>query len=141
VDVQCRYYMSGKNLMRDFNYNGAGWGANTKIIATNISSFTLTYYGSKSEDLGNLIDLGNDGAAGTNDTGESDGIISAREIDWVQAPTGAGNRSGLIDTADERRYIVTIHLYVAQDLNGDGKDDFKLETQLAPPLLPIKRYF
>lgn len=141
IDVQCRYYLAGKDLVRDFNYNGAGWGANTKIIATNISSFTITYYGSKSEDLGQFIDLGNDGNGATGDTGENDGIISPREIDWVQPATGHGNRSGRIDTANERRYIVSLHLYIAQDLNGDGTNDFKLETQLLPPLLTVKRRF
>lgn len=141
IDVQCRYYKSGTSLMRDFNYNEAGWGQHATVVAINVSSLTFTYYGSKNENLGKFIDLGNDGAAGTGDTGESDGIISAREIDWVQPATGAGDRSGLIDTATERQYIMTIHFAIAQDKNRDGKEDYRLETQVAPPLVPVKRYF
>jgi len=141
IDVQCRYYLSGTTLCRDFNYNGAGWGLNVRAVASSVSTLNFTYYGSKNEDLGRLIDLGNDGTASTGDTGESDGIITAREIDWVQAGTGHGNRSGSINTADERKYIVSIYVLIAQDLNKDGREDFRMETQIAPPLLPVKRRY
>jgi hypothetical protein len=108
-------------------------------LFTNISTFSLVYYGSKQENLGRNIDLGNDGVAATADAGENDGIITQREIDWVQAATGHGNRSGMIDTANEKKYITTIYVKMAQDRNKDGQPDYTLDTQLAPPLLPIKR--
>ncbi|MBI4395928.1 MAG: hypothetical protein HY548_02450 [Elusimicrobia bacterium] len=139
VDVACRYELTGKTLTRDFNYNGAGWNLNRDVVAQNVSTFQFTYLGSKTQDLGRLIDLGADGVNGTGDAGENDGVITAREIDWVLPPTGGGNRSGSIDTVDERRYINFIGIVIAQDRNQDGREDFRLETQLAPPILPVKR--
>jgi len=84
VVIQLYYTPAARTLWRSLSVNG-GAPQLTKLAA-DISSFTFTFYGSKREDLGKDIDLGNDGAANTNDAGEGDGVISEREIDWVLPP-------------------------------------------------------
>ncbi len=119
-------------------YNGGAAAA--KRLGVNISSFSFIPQGSKREDLGRNIDLGNDGMPSTNDTGESDGMITAREIDWVRpAQGGHGNRSGSINTPDELKYVTTIELYAECDYNSDGRADAFLRTHISPPLLPLRR--
>jgi len=137
-DVQEMIYLSGKDLIKDVNYDGQGWGKNITVLSQKVLMFTLTYFGSKKEDLGRKIDLGNDGVAGTNDSGENDGVISEREIDWVLPPAGHGNRSGKIDTLDERRYIVAIHIKLGLDKNKDSRTDSFFETEISPPFLLLK---
>jgi len=84
VDVLRRLYLSGKELWLDANVNGAGWGGGLqRRVAADISTFTLAYFGNKGNALGSNIDLGDDGAVGTGDAGENDGIITAREIENV----------------------------------------------------------
>ena len=136
-DVLIQLYCSSATLWRAISVNEGPWQA--AKLAADISSFTFTFYGSKREDLGKNIDLGNDGIASTSDSGEGDGIISEREIDWVQPPTGHGNRSGVIDTANERKYITSVAIYMEADANHDTLPDAKLGTELMPPLLPLKR--
>ena len=137
-DVVIQFYSSSGILWRDISVNG-GAGQAVKLAA-DISSFTFTFYGSKREDLGKNIDLGDDGMPSTSDTGEGDGIISEREIDWVlPAQGGHGDRSGAIDTADERKYITSAAIYMEADANRDNQTDAKLGTELMPPLLPLKR--
>lgn len=138
IDVRIRIWKIDDSVYRDISVNEAPWGINSKILASNISSFSFKYYGSIREDLGRTIDLGNDGIPDTHDTGEGDGIISAREIDWVLPPAGHGNRSGHIDTVDELRYITMIAITSETDINSDGKQDAKLDTQIMPPLIPLK---
>ncbi len=77
-------------------------------------------------------------AAATGDSGENDGIISAAEMDMVAAPSGLGNRNGLLDTVNERRYVTSIRVYLAVDKNRDGKTEYSVETDVYPPLLPLK---
>ncbi|MEW6557459.1 MAG: prepilin-type N-terminal cleavage/methylation domain-containing protein [Elusimicrobiota bacterium] len=140
-DVKIRFYLdaAAKKIYKDASYNGAAWGNNIKELATNISSFTLTYIGAKRNDLGRYIDLGNDGTSGTADTGENDGIISATEIDMVQPSTGHGNRNGRLDTDNEMKYINSIGIYIEMDKNTDGTADYKIETEILPPLLSLKK--
>lgn len=137
TDVRVQvYYLSG-TVYRRISVNEGPWQLST--LATNVSSFTFTFYGSRREDLGKNIDLGSDGTPGTGDPGEGDGIVSAREIDWVQAPAGHGNRSGALDTPEERKYITSVGVYMEADENRDGKPDAVLATEIMPPLLPLKR--
>lgn len=137
-DVVIQLYDSSGTLWRNISVNG-GAGQAAKLAA-NISSFTFTYYGSKREDLGKNIDLGGDGLPSTGDAGEGDGIISEREIDWVlPAQGGHGDRSGAIDTANERKYITSVAIYLETDANRDNLPDANLGTELMPPLLPLKR--
>jgi len=139
IDVVRRLYLLGKDLWEDTSLNEGAWGgAYGKRIATNVSTFTLTYFGNKANDLGRNIDLGNDGGTGTGDAGENDGIITATEIDMVPAPAGMGDRSGALDLVNERRYITTIRLYFGMDRNLDGNNDFTVETDVYPTLLPLK---
>ena len=137
VRVAIYYAAAEKKVYRSLSVNGGA--PEVKALAADISSFTLTAYGSKREDLGKNVDLGRDGIAGTGDAGESDGIISEREIDWVQAPAGHGNRNGRVDTAGELKYITSVAVYAEADANADGKPDSLLGTELLPPLLALKR--
>ncbi|OGR80537.1 MAG: hypothetical protein A2X32_00870 [Elusimicrobia bacterium GWC2_64_44] len=139
VDVQVRifYAAPARELWRGVSVNGGAW--QDSRLAVGVSSFTLVYFGSKREDLGKNIDLGADGTASTGDAGEGDGVISAREIDWVQPPTGHGDRSGSLDTEDERRYIASVALQMETDQNRDRTAEAALGTEILPPLLPLKR--
>ncbi|MBI4656726.1 MAG: hypothetical protein HY746_08290 [Elusimicrobia bacterium] len=139
ADVRIRIYQStGGYVYKELSLNNQAWSAE-KISPVSLKKFELTYYGSKREDLGRNIDLGNDGLPNTLDTGEGDGIISAREIDWALPATGHGNRSGSVDTTNELKYITSIAIALESDSNGDGTTDAKLNTELSPPLLPLKR--
>ena len=137
VKVAIYYSPAEKKVYRSLTVNGGA--PLTVALAAGVSSFTLTGYGSKREDLGKNIDLGADGAAGTGDAGESDGIISGREIDWVQSPAGHGNRNGRVDTAGELKYLTSVAVYAEADANSDGKADSMLGTEIMPPLLALKR--
>lgn len=139
VDVRVTVYYapSGRKVYRALSVNGGA--PEISVLAADVSSFTLTCYGAKREDLGKKIDLGDDGAAGTGDPGEDDGVISEREIDWVQPPAGHGNRNGRLDTADELKYVTSIAVYFEADTNSDGKADSLLGTEIMPPLLALKR--
>lgn len=137
VRVSIYYAAAEKKVYRSLSVNGAA--AETKVLAVNVSSFTLTCYGSRREDLGRNIDLGNDGAAGTGDAGEGDGLISEREIDWTLPPAGHGSRNGRLDTADELKYVTAVAVYAEADANADGRPDSVLGTEIMPPLLALKR--
>jgi hypothetical protein len=137
IDVRVQVYVLSKTVYRGISVNGGSYQVSK--LAADVSSFTFTFYGSKREDLGRNIDLGADGAAGTGDAGEGDGVISEREIDWVQPPTGHGNRSGAIDTAAERAYIASVALYMESDRNRDGTPEAALGTEIMPPLRQLKR--
>lgn len=138
VDVVRRLYLSSQTLWLDTSVNEAAWGTDLKKLASNVSTFTLSYFGNKANSLGSAIDLGNDGTAATSDTGENDGIITSREMDMVLASAGMGNRSGGLDLKNERRYITSIRLKMGMDRNQDGKTDYEVETDVYPPLLPLK---
>ncbi len=137
IDVIIKIYWDplDKKVYRELYINE---GLYSNKVLGEVTKFEFTYSGSKREDLGKFIDLGNDGVAGTKDYGENDGKISLREIDWTLPPTGHGNRSGTIDTGQELRYITTIGLKLELDRNKDGLVDAKLETELMPPMLPLK---
>ena len=139
VDVRQRVYLSGSTLWLDTRLDGANWGAGRlKRIMLNVSTFTLTYWGNKANSLGKTIDRGNDGLASTGDAGEGDGIISATEMDMVAASAGMGDRNGKLDTANERRYITSVRITLGSDKNKDGKTDYVVETDVYPPLIPLK---
>ncbi|MDD5656553.1 MAG: type II secretion system protein [Elusimicrobia bacterium] len=139
IDARRRLYLSGGDLWLDMSVNEEPWGAaRLKKIMTGVSTFTLTYWGNKANALGRNIDLGNDGAAGTGDAGENDGIISQKEMDMVAPPAGMGNRNGALDARNERRYITSIRIGLGSDKNRDGKTDYAAETDIYPPLLPLK---
>ncbi len=137
VDMARRLYLSSGTLWLDSRVNGAAWGSSQKL-ALGVSTFTLTYYGNKANNLGKAIDLGIDGNAGTADSGENDGVVAAREMDFAQAPAGMGNRNGSLDAKNERRYITSIRVKLGLDKNRDGKTDYEVETDVYPALLPLK---
>lgn len=138
LDEARRIYLEGSTLWLESSTNGAAWGISKEKLAVNISTFMLTYFGNKANDLGKSIDLGDDGVSGTGDGGENDGIVTAREMDWVPAAAGMGNRSGGLDLKNERRYITSLRLKVGLDKFRDAKTDYTVETDVYPPLLPLK---
>ncbi|MBI5573818.1 MAG: prepilin-type N-terminal cleavage/methylation domain-containing protein [Elusimicrobia bacterium] len=129
IDVKIRFYWnsSAKKVYKDAAYNGEAWGNHIEELAVNITSFTLTYLGAKRNDLGRYVDTNNDG------------IISASEIDSVLPPTGHGNNNGRLDTDAEMKYIVSIGVYLEMDKNSDGITDYKIDTEIMPPLLSLKK--
>ncbi|HAX61016.1 MAG TPA: hypothetical protein DCX95_00425 [Elusimicrobia bacterium] len=129
MDVKIRFYWvsATKKIYKDASYNGEAWGNHTEELAINITSFTLTYLGAKRNDLGRYVDSNNDG------------IISASEIDSVLPPTGHGNNNGRLDTDNEMKYINSVGIYIEMDKNGDGIADYKIETEILPPLLSLKK--
>lgn len=137
IDMMGRLYLSSRTLVQEIRVNEGAW-TSRRVLLADVSSFTLTYWGNRANPLGQQIDVGPDGASGTADAGESDGVVSAAEMDAALAPLGAGNRNGRLDLAAERRYITSIRLYLAVDRNQDGKNDYAIETDVYPPLLPLK---
>ncbi len=125
VDMARRLYLSSGTLWLDARANGAAWGSSQKL-ALNVSTFTLTYYGNKANNLGKSIDQ------------NGDGVITAYEMDFVQAPTGMGNRNGSLDAKNELRYVTSLRVKLGLDKNKDGKTDYEVETDVYPPLLPLK---
>lgn len=138
VDMRMRIYLSGSDIMMDTSLNEEAWGTNETVLLSNASSFSMEYFGNKANLLGRSIDLGHDGESGTADPGEADGIITAVEMDMTDPPLGMGDRSGSLDTRDERRYITAIRVGIGEDRNQDGEPDHELETDILPPLLPLR---
>ncbi len=127
VDVLCRYRIEGGALLRDFNFNGAGW-TNEKVLVTDIIFSTFQYLGSASQDWGKNLD------------GNLDGVVSPEEIDQTNfAEGGRGNEDGIIfNNQNERNYIVQVSMEIGVDMNRDGKEDFRLISEVSPALLPLK---
>lgn len=137
LDMEGRLCLSGRSLIRETRVNGGAWSGRRALL-NEVSTFTLTYWGNRANPLGQQIDLGADGVGGTADAGENDGVIAAIEMDAVPPPAGMGDRDGVLDLANERRYITSIRLALAVDRDKDGKNDYALETDVYPPLLPLK---
>lgn len=137
VDAMGRLYLAGGALIYETRSDGGSWTGGRPLLQ-NVSTFTLTYWGNRANPLGQQIDLGADGAPGTGDSQEGDGVISAREMDMAPPAAGMGNRNGALDLANERRYITSIRVNLGVDKNRDGKADYGLETDFYPPLLPLK---
>jgi len=137
IDVKIRIYWdkNSKNVYREIYLNEVLY---ENEVVGKVTNLEFSYSGSKREDLGKYIDVGNDGVSGTGDVGENDGKITLREIDWTLPPTGHGNRSGSVDTVQELRYITKIELKLELDKNGDGIVDAKLHTEFIPPMLSLK---
>ena len=125
VDVKERLYLSSGTIYHDMSLNGAAWGGRVSKLLTNVSTFTLTYWGNKAnQGLGSNIDM------------NADGIIDAHDMDC--APGGGGNCNGVLDLQAERNYITSIQIGVGVDVNRDGKTEYKVQTDVYPPLLPLK---
>lgn len=139
VDVRVSIYYSPeeRKVYRSASVNGGAPAVSE--LAVNVSSFSLTCFGAKREDLGRKVDLGNDGAPGTGDAGEEDGVISEREIDWTRPPAGHGDRSGRLDAPGELKYVTSVSVYAEVDANSDRRPDSMLGTEIMPPLLALKR--
>jgi hypothetical protein len=132
ADVRGRIWWStaDRKLYFDMSVDEDAWGARRQTLMLNVSSFTLTCFGNKGNDLGRSIDA------------NGDGIISQNEMDSVVPSTaalsGLGDNNGKLDTKGEKRYITTIRLYLSSDSNRDAKTDYGVETDVYPPLLPLK---
>jgi prepilin-type N-terminal cleavage/methylation domain-containing protein len=124
IDVKQRIYFSNGAVWRDMSLNGAPWGGRVTKLLADVSTFTFTYFGSKGNTLGRAIDT------------NGDGIISASEMDCAAA--SGGNCNGVLDLQIERNFITTIRVDFSVDTNHDGKTDYAIETDVYPPLLPLK---
>jgi len=126
IDLKERLYFSSGALWQDMSVNEQVWGSHVRKLLPDVSSFTFTYWGNKANQLGMNCDL------------NGDGIVSAAEIDACVPPGGAGNNNGRLDTAGELSYVTTIRMNLSVDVNHDGKNEYSLETDVYPPLLPLK---
>jgi hypothetical protein len=129
IDVRRRLYLdaASRKLYSDMSINEAAWGGQyLQTVMADVSSFTLTYFGNKANALGRNIDA------------NGDGIISSNEMDSVTPASGMGDNNGKLDTANEKRYVTMMRIYLASDRNRDNKTDYGVETDVYPPLLPLK---
>jgi len=118
--------LADRKLYFDMSVDEDAWGGRQQTLMLNVSSFTLTYFGNKANKLGLGIDA------------NGDGIISQNEMDSVVASAGLGDNNGKLDTKNEKRFITTLRLYLSADSNRDAKTDYGVETDVYPPLLPLK---
>jgi prepilin-type N-terminal cleavage/methylation domain-containing protein len=125
VDMRMRLYLASGTLWLDSSVNEAAYGSRVALLS-DVSTFTFTYWGSKANSLGADIDQDNDGN------------VSAAEMDAVPAPAGAGNANGRLDLQAERNYITTVRLDVGVDSNRDGSTEYRIETDVYPPLLVLR---
>lgn len=123
IDVQCTYYLENGALVRDFNFNGAGWGLNRQVILRSVIGNIFSYFGSLNHIPGPKVDA------------NGDGIITTAEID--APPNGNGN--GVLDQQGEFDFVDSIDVLLTQDRNGDGTPEFQLHTRIRPPLLSTNR--
>ncbi|MDD5627483.1 MAG: prepilin-type N-terminal cleavage/methylation domain-containing protein [Elusimicrobia bacterium] len=126
VDLKERLYFAGGALWQDLSVDEEPWGRRVRKLLADVSTCTFTYLGSKANQLGMNCD------------GNGDGIVSAAEIDACAPPGGPGDGDGRLDTAGEFSYVTTIRMSLGVDVNHDGKSDYSLETDVYPPLLPLK---
>ena len=124
IDVKQRIYLSSGAIWRDMSVNGAAWGGRVSRLLAGVSTFTFTYWGNKANALGRSIDT------------NGDGVISSSEMDCD--PRSGGNCNVSLDLQVERNFITTIRINVGVDPNKDGKTDYSIETDVYPPLLPLK---
>lgn len=125
VDMRMRVYLASGTLWLDSSVNEAAFGGRTALLA-DVSTFTFSFWGSKANSLGANIDQNNDGN------------ISSAEMDAVAAPAGAGNSNGSLDLQAERNYITTVRMDVGVDSNRDGSTEYRIETDVYPPLLVLR---
>lgn len=127
VDLRKRVYLSGGALWLDLSVDEAAWGgAHLVKLMPNVSTFTLSYFGNKANLLGKQIDLDNDG------------VVTAAEIDAAGPPQGQGNGNGSLDTPGELSYLTQVRVNVGWSPNGKGASVYQGETDVYPPLLPLK---
>jgi prepilin-type N-terminal cleavage/methylation domain-containing protein len=138
VDLQVRYVCDGNTLVRESRVNEAPWERG--VVARNLSTCGFDYFGSANWTGRVVPDAGPDGDFLTMDTGQGDGIITAREIDWTLPPDGVGNRSGDLDTPAELALVAFVSVNIATDLNGDGVPETLLNKQIGPPLIAGRRW-
>lgn len=122
IDVREQLYLKNGSLWFDMSVNEAPWGGQyLKKIGVRVSTLTFSYYGNKANSLGSDVDS------------DGDGVVTAAEID-----AGAGNGNGALDTAFEMSYLTTVRVDIGIDYNSDGKTDYQTQTDVFPPLLPLK---
>ena len=49
-----------------------------------------------------------------------------------------GNGNGVLDTQTERSYITQIHIVLGSTYMTTGSSEYTLESDVYPPLLPLK---
>jgi prepilin-type N-terminal cleavage/methylation domain-containing protein len=130
IDVQERvYFKTGTptgTLYLDKSINGSAWGgSHLQQLKINVSSFSLTYFGSYANMALGLTS--NIDKKGNN------------VIDWYDMDQ-AGNKNGVLDGSTELAYITQVHIYIGSSYMASGPSQYVLESDVYPPLLPIKGY-
>lgn len=123
IDIQCLYFVDRGDLIRDFNFNGGGWGLNRRTVLRGITGSIFEFLGSLNHTPGPDVD------------NNRDGIITRSEIDMP--PNGNGN--GILDLPRELNYVDSIAVTLMQDRNGDGTPEFRLVSRVRPPLASSNR--
>jgi hypothetical protein len=61
-------------------------------------------------------------------------MVTADEIDMA-----AGDANGLLDVRSEYSEVKVVEVSADFDINGDGKNDFRVEKAICPPLWGFRR--
>jgi len=117
IDVKERLYLSSSSLYLDMSVNGSTWGAHyLKQLYVNVSTFTLTYYGSYAN-----IEVG----LGKNIDSKGNYVI-----DW----------SDMSSQSSPLSYITQIHIRLGSSYMTGGGSEYTIESDVYPPMLTIKPY-
>ena len=119
IDVQCRYFLEGTNLIRDFNFNQAGWGQNRFVIAKGVVSLSFNYFAFTST-------AGNE-TLSTN----AEGLVEGITVD-----ASRDNNRVAWDTENERNRIDLVR--VSMGCNERNPQNV-LRSDFAPHFLVVRR--
>lgn len=124
LDVRVVYRFEGETLRREISYNEGP--IQSLVVGKTLSGGQFSYFGSTKR-RGHLV----------MDT-DSDGIVTALEIDGTLSPVGVGNGNDQLETPDELRAVVYINVFLNIDINHDGDVERTLNKNITPPLLNFR---
>lgn len=126
---QIMFYSTSSQVFRSYSINQADWGSARRII-DHVMKFQISYFGSAETEMGKPLDT------------NSDGLVTVAEMDvgadGSMATVDAGQGDGWLDKKAELALINSLRLLVELDSNNDGTSDYTLESEIYPPLLPLK---
>ena len=132
IDVEERLYLSSSTLWLDMSVNGSAWGTNhLKQLYVNVSTFTLTYYGSYAN-----IEVG----LGKNIDYRGNNIIDAYDMDHAPPTARSTYNDGVLDDPVELAYITQIHIVLGSSYMSSAGTEYLIESDVYPPLMAIKPY-
>jgi prepilin-type N-terminal cleavage/methylation domain-containing protein len=132
IDCKRRLYLSKGTLWLDMSVNAGAWGGQyLKKLYVNVSTFTLTYYGSYANietGLGKNIDF------------QGNNIINLYDMDHAPPTSRSTYADGVLDDPIELAYITQIHIVLGSNYMSTGNTQYKVESDVYPPLLAVKPY-